>query len=194
MEAGTHHSRNRFFQPPASPARPPGRASLPGPTAGAGQPPAFAFTLIELVFVMAILGILLVASAPRFAQITERLRVERSAFELTQLLRYAHERAVSESREIVWVWDQGAHRARLEMTEDGSTQPIRERMAMSARLPGEISVALLRDGASVDRVSFLPDGTSQPTTLQVSHDKDLYTATIDETTSQVLLSTGSTPH
>ena len=156
--------------------------------------PDVGFTLIELVFVMAILGILLVAAAPRFAQTTERLRVERSAFELTQLLRYAHERAVSESREIIWVWAQGAHRAQLEITEDGSTQPIRERMGMSARLPDEISVALLRDGTSVDRVSFLPDGTSQPTTLQVTHDKDSYTATIDETTGQVLLSARPAPH
>ena len=183
MEAGTHHSRNRFFQPPASLP-----ASFHSAQAGSLQPPAFAFTLIELVFVMAILGILLAASAPRFAQTTERLRVERSAFELTQLLRYAHERAVSEGREIVWVWDQGAHRARLEMTQDdGSTQPLGERMAMSLRLPDGISVALLRDGSPVDRVSFLPDGTSQPTILQVIHGKDSYAATIDEATGRVLL-------
>ena len=139
---------------------------------------------------MAVLGFLLVAAIPRFSQTAERLQVEQKAFELTQLLRYAHERAVAQGTEIIWVWDAQAHRARLEVVvEDGSTQPLEERLAASTRLPELLSVSLTRDGAPVDRVSFLPDGTSEPVTLQLAQGPTSYLVTIDATTGQAILST-----
>jgi len=153
-----------------------------------------AFTLIELVFVLVILGILLVASIPRFANTTERLRLEQTAFEFAQLLRYAHERAVSEEQTIVWRWDETTHRARLELVkDDGTTQPIGERLTMSARLPVDVSVNVARQGESVDEIHFFPDGTSEPTTVQVSNGHDSYNVQVDAATSHVALPTGTPP-
>ena len=141
---------------------------------------------------MAVLGILLMASIPRLSRTAERLQVEQKAFELTQLLRYAHERAVTQGAEIVWVWDAQARRARLEVVaEDGSTQPVEERLANSSLLPASLSVALARDGASVDRVRFLPDGTSEPAILELAQDSTRYLVTVDGATGQAILSTGS---
>jgi len=147
------------------------------------------FTLIELVFVMAILGILLATSLPRFLRTADRLRTERAASELAQILRYAHERAVAEGREMVWRWDESAHRGWLESaSDDGTFQPIEDRV--SFRPPsGEVMViALVRDGVPVDRVPFFPDGTSQQSTLYVSHGDDRYTVTVNEATGQTLFS------
>lgn len=148
------------------------------------------FTLIELVFVMAILGIILAVSMPRFAATGERLRTEQAAAELSQLFRYARERAVAQSAEIVWVWDGDARRARLQAVGDnGSAQWLEERSAMSASLSDKIGVRLERDGAPADRVRFLPDGTSEPTTLYLTRNQDAYTVTVDGATGQTLLST-----
>ena len=140
---------------------------------------------------MAILGVLLTVSIPRFAATGERLRTEQAAVELSQLFRYAHERAVAQSAEIVWVWDSEARRARLQTVgDDGSAQWLDERSARSAPLSETIAVHLERDGAPVDRVQFFPDGTSQPTSVSLARGQDTYTVSVDGTTGQALLTAG----
>ena len=149
------------------------------------------FTLVEVILVAVVLGLLLTASVPRFQQTAQRLHTEQTAFALTQLLRYAHERAVTNGRSVVWVWDETARRARLAVVEeDGQRQWLTEHVARSRPVRGEITVTLAREGAEVDDVTFFPDGTSQPATLQIAHRMFHYTVTIDATTSQPLLATG----
>ncbi len=155
--------------------------------------PGSGFTLIELVLVAAVLGLLLLASIPRFQQTAQRLRLERSAFELTQLLRYAHARAAAEGIELIWVWDEKDRQAHLErLLENGQSARLEERAASSAPLMGEASVSLIQAGEPVacECVRFFPDGTSEATTLTVSLRESLYRITIDEATSQVLLAAG----
>ena len=152
------------------------------------------FTLVELVFVMAILGILLAASVPRFAQTSERLRLEQTAFQLAQMLRYAHERAVAEGREIVWQWDESGHRAQLYVMQDDGLHSLEERFAMSPPLPPWVSVSLERTGdAAVTGIGFLQDGTSEHTTITVAHGKEHYVVTVDATTGQAVLSARTPP-
>ena len=139
---------------------------------------------------MAILGILLAVSLPRFAATSERLHTEHTAMALSQLFRYARELAVAQGREIVWVWDAETRRARLQtVQDDGSAQWLEERSAMSLPLPETMGLRLEREGVPVDRVRFLPDGTSQQTTLYVTHGQDTYTVIVDGATGQALLST-----
>ena len=150
------------------------------------------FTLVELVLVCVVIGILLAASIPRFQHTADRLRTERTAVELTQLLRVARERAVTEDREIIWRWDQDAQRARLlavNVASDGSstTELLDDRFARSVPLPPQVSVIPTRDGSVAHEVSFFPDGTSQRTVIEIMHDHDGYTVTIDDATGQAVL-------
>ncbi len=166
-----------------------------------GSSRRWAFTLIELVIVMTVLAIILVGAVPRFAQTAQRLQVERAAFEMMQLLRYARERAVAESRETVWRWDESTHRARVEPSSDqvppepagGGERRVEERTLQSSRLPADVEVRPVQDGAEVDEVRFFPDGTSQPVTIQISREPHRYTVTLDATTGEPRLFSGTPP-
>ncbi len=156
------------------------------------------FTLVEVVLVAAVLGILLVSSAPRFQQVWQRLRIERTAFELTHLLRYAHERAVAQGEMIAWNWDRSERRATLRsLVQQDPPQPLPECTAEqlplsppveSAVVPDDVSVQVARDDQAVDCVRFFPDGTSEPATLRVTQGGHDYTIAVDGPTSRVLLS------
>ena len=153
------------------------------------------FTLVELVLVASVLGILLVASVPRFAQTANRLRVEQAAFELTQLLRYARERAVAQGREVRWVWEDDTRQAHLEAVgEDGQPALIPERAAHSSPLIPDASAALRRGDKSVGCkcIRFFPDGTSESTTIAVRFHELIYTVTVHEATGQACLAAGTT--
>jgi type II secretory pathway pseudopilin PulG len=142
-------------------------------------------TLVELVLVAVVLTILLTAAMPGLRRTSERIQAERAAFELAQLLRLAHERAVTEETETMWVWDAQRRRAYLEPG----------RMAESSTLPEELSLLLDRTGpAASDECScirFFPEGTSEPTALTLTLHDQTYTLTVDGATSHVLLSAGT---
>ena len=146
------------------------------------------------MLVSVVLGILLVASVPRFAQTANRLRVEQAAFELTQLLRYARERAVAQGHEVTWVWEDDTRQAHLEAVgEDGQPALIPERAARSTPLIPEASAALHRGDKSVGCkcIRFLPDGTSESTTIAVRFHELIYTVTVHEATGQACLAAGT---
>ena len=158
------------------------------------------FTLIELILVSVVLSILLAAAVPRFQQTAQRLRAEQAAFECAQLLRMAHERAIAEGRDIVWVWDpQGRHIQlyRVIITgQEESVEPIDERTARSAPLPQSVTLRL--DEASTGRcpngleaeaacIRFFSEGTSEATTLTLKIPHAAFVVTVDETTSRVAL-------
>ncbi len=155
-------------------------------------PAASGFTLIELVLVAVVLGILLVGTVPKFSHTVERLRVERAAFELAQLMRYARERAVSDGQAMSWVWDDRTRRARIERDQpDGGETTGERRFMNSFHLPAHVVVELLRNSERVDRVHFFPDGTSEPATLSLTLGQIVYTMEIDEATGQPLLAAGT---
>lgn len=150
------------------------------------------FTLVEVILVAIALTMLLTASIPRFHQTAQRLHAEQTAFGFTQLLRYAHERAVADGRATAMVWDADASRASLEIIqEDGQPLLLAERAASSEPVSREISVRVTRDGAPAERVTFFPDGTSEAAIVELAADTFLYTVTVDAATSQVALSKGS---
>jgi type II secretion system protein H len=150
------------------------------------------FTLVEVILVAVVLALLLAAVVPRFQQTAQRLQTEQAAFALTQLLRYAHERAVAQGEAMVWVWDAEARRARLALlAEDGQRQWLTEHVARSRPIHEYITVTLAREGAEVDTVTFSPDGTSEAATLRVARQPFSYTITLDAATSQPVLSTAA---
>jgi Tfp pilus assembly protein FimT len=134
------------------------------------------------------MAILLTATLPRFQQTAQRLGTEQAAVSLTQLLRYAHERAVAQGQPIVWAWDAQERRADLSAVgDDGRREPLAERAARTAVMGREITVHLTRDERQVEDVTFFPDGTSEPTTLQVAREPSRFTVTIDGSTGHVVL-------
>ena len=149
------------------------------------------FTLVELALVAVIIGILMAAVLPRFQQTTQRLHTEHLAFELAQLMRAAHARAVSESQDILWTWDEDAHRARI-APADPAIPPEARAAIESSTLPAAAVVTLSRDATPVgcQCVRFFPDGTSETTTVSVGLQQSVYTLKVDEATSQVLLRAG----
>ena len=155
------------------------------------------FTLIEIILVAAVLVILLVSTLPRFQETSQRLHVERTAFEVAQLLRYAHGRAVSQGDVIVVTWDGEGRRASLgslDGTEpaawpiDCSRQPLPLSPPLqSTSVPETVTVNLVREDRAVTCVNFFPDGTSDPTTLHLIHRALDYIVTVHGPTSYVAL-------
>ena len=148
------------------------------------------FTLLELVLVCVVLSVLLAASLPRFQQSVERLRLERTAFELAQLLRYAHERAVGQGVELLWQWDDAAQRARIT-----APPPSPERLAESGRAPEGVAVTLVRDQQVVNCrcIRFFPDGTTESTLVRLGSGRGDYTLQVNGATGQVRLAAGAAP-
>ena len=147
-----------------------------------------AFTLVELILVAAVLVILVATAVPRFRNTARRLQAEQAAFELAQHLRGASAYAVAQQQVIRWVWDDKAHSAYLELlSEVGEPTPLSGRIARTSPLPDDLSVEFVE----VDKLQFLPDGTSDAATLIVSVDSHVYTVTVDAVTSQVVISAGA---
>jgi len=166
------------------------------------------FTLVELVLVCVVVGILLAATVPRFQHTADRLRTERSAFELTQLLRYARERALVEGQETAWVWHRTDRVVSIERvaTSDPSgvtgasqgpeqSQPDAVRFTQSSPLPQGVEIDVARDGQAVECscVRFFPDGQSEPTMLTIRSSQQTYTISVQAATGQVVLTAGVPP-
>lgn len=149
------------------------------------------FTLVELALVCVIIGILMAAILPSFQRTTQRLRIEQLTFELAQLLRTAHARAVSEGQDVLWTWDDAAHRARIAPADPAASQDPGTALA-SSRLPDAVAVSLTRDASPVGCacIRFFPDGTSEATAVSVTLQPSVYTVTVDEATSQVVIRAG----
>jgi prepilin-type N-terminal cleavage/methylation domain-containing protein len=161
--------------------------------------PEVGFTLVELVFVMVILAVLLSFASPQLSKTAQRLRVEQAAFEMTQLMRYARNRAVTQEREMVWSWDNDARRAHVEAAagsgaqEDEASKAFEKRFLESARVAEGITLNLMRDGSLVDDVSFFPDGTSSLpfTIIEVSRGVNVYHVRVDGESGQATITSGA---
>lgn len=156
------------------------------------------FTLVEIVLVAIVIGALLVSSVPGFVRTMERLRAERSAFELAQLLRSAREQAVTGGDPVTWSWDPQTRRVRLEAIPEGPQPPDPDEEPAdgaeeSAALPEGLDVTLERAQDPVDCrcVRFFPDGTGESTTLVVTLNEHHYTITVQEATGQVGIRSGA---
>ena len=141
-------------------------------TRGAG------FTLIEILLVVAILGVIAGLSLPDFQKTYERIELSQAANNIAYLMRYAQSRSIIQRRNLQFICDSDGKRywltqeARLPIEEKGGGQarlPIEEKMGgqgsrvsfekLSGRwgrifkIPREISVQ-----AEDSSVSFSPDG------------------------------------
>jgi type II secretion system protein H len=156
------------------------------------------FTLVEVVLVAVIIGILLAAIAPRFQATAQRLRAEQAAFEVAQLARLAHARAVTEGREFQWRWDAEERRVRIEPARaSGSPEPEGDAegadRAESARLPPDAVVTVTRNQKEIECqcLRFFPGGTAEPGVVTVETGGGAYTVTVDAATAQARITAGT---
>jgi prepilin-type N-terminal cleavage/methylation domain-containing protein len=157
------------------------------------------FTLIEVSLVAVVLAVLVAATLPRFLATSQRLQAERAAFELAQIFRYAHGRAVAQGDVIVVTWDADRRRASLGSLDgaepaawptDCSGQPLPlSPPVQSAPVPEAMTVSLVREGGAVACAHFFPDGTSDSVALHLIHRSLDYTVTVHGPTSYVVLAT-----
>ena len=115
-------------------------------------------------------------------------------FHLVQTLRATRERAVAESRPLVWVWDEHARESHLETLVNGQVERLETRGTVQASLASSVTFQITRAGQPVDCqcVRFFPDGTSDPTTtLTMKGQERVYTVTIHEATGQACLAAGA---
>ncbi len=156
--------------------------------------PCSGFTLVELSLVTTVLVILLAVLMPRFHDVTLRLRLEHSAFEIAHLLRYSHERAVAEQAEIAAQWDAQQRKVRIVSAaqEPGTLPEPSQRFLQSRPLPAGTDVKIETDGqaAACGCVRFFADGTSEPSVVTVSLSSKAYTISVNATTAQVSIQSG----
>lgn len=149
------------------------------------------FTFVELILVTLVMVILLAASLPAFSHSAARMRVERTAFSMAQLFRYARERAVSQSQTILWVWSPESRTVKLEqLSEGGARAALTGRFVESEAVAQDVTVSLIRDKDIVETVGFFEDGTSESARLTLTHVQSQYTITVDGSTGQVTLVKG----
>lgn len=126
-----------------------------------------AFTLLELLMVMALVGILLGLALPRFASTTQDLRLVNSARNLAKLLTYAQQRAIMERLSYQALFDGAAPSYWLQREHrDGSQstyERIQGRYGRVTTFPAGIDVRV-----SEETIVFYPDGTSDPFTIELS--------------------------
>lgn len=131
---------------------------------------------------------------PRFASTAERLRVERSASEVAQALRYAHARSVTENKGMLWRWNAEQRKGSLyAVTVDGTETELTDRFSASQPITAVASVEMTGPDGPIDEVHFYPDGTAEAASFTLTHGKRIYSVQVDAATSQVLYTTRSAP-
>ena len=151
------------------------------------------FTLVELVVVAVVLGILVAAVMPRYNATASRLAAEQDATDISRLLRYGRERAVSQGRTVAFVWDAGDRQGRLGFEDVGGAWTAwTERLAYTRVIRDTFAVQLVDgEAAPLERVRFYPDGTADAAHVTLTLGTRVYAIDVDSATGQVRLNAGS---
>lgn len=144
------------------------------------------FTLIEMLLVMAIVGLILAVAPPLLSAALPGLQLKGSARELMAALRQVRSRAVVQGSEAVLELDVEEHVARV----TGDTHRI--------RLPKAIDITLVTAHRELDdvqrgRIRFYPDGTSTGGRLILRYGTSGYQVDVDWLTGRIELSAAAPP-
>ena len=155
-----------------------------------------AFTLVEILVVVAVLGLVFALSIPAFKRIINKAPLEQGIGDVGSLCRLAREKAIvkqqamdvvlNETEEIVKV----TTAARVINTSDPTTGLMIKKAEETQLVDQAILLVDLEiiepvpDEFTSDeiRIRFYPDGTSETLTLRVADDDDAYLLTLDPVT------------
>lgn len=137
-----------------------------------------AFTLIEILLVIVIVGIILALAAPNFSQGYSRLQLKQTADDLLNMSRWAQAMSVGQARIYALSFSRDRHsygllRAKvpLQNEETGNIEdtdlkdtfePVTGRLGAMHVIPDAI-----RLHTQANRIEFYPDGTIDPATIEL---------------------------
>lgn len=137
------------------------------------------FTLIEVIVVLAVLGLMLALIGAHGPAGSKSLTIQGAADELAGALRESRARAIVENRPVDLVLDLRARTYRIDDT-------------IAVALPGDFSIALLTTvgelaGHDVGGIRFDPDGSSTGGRIALSSDGQTEAIRVDWLTGRVSL-------
>ena len=144
------------------------------------------FTLLELMVVLAIIGLLAVIAGPRFAGALPGAELDSGARQLVSGLREARSRAVSRNRSVPFILGGGANRYSI-----GAR-------GRSAALPENLGITLWTGltevtGANQGAIRFFPDGSSTGGRLELTGEGGKRVIAVDWLTGRVRLGEENMP-
>ena len=129
--------------------------------------PDGAFTLVEILAVLLLLGILLGIALPRFSGTTQDFQLVNSARNLAKLLTYAQERSIVERVSYQAVFDARGASYWLERIHEEERRTVAQRIegryGRTTTLPTGIEFRF-----PAEPIHFYPDGTSDPFSIELS--------------------------
>ena len=142
-----------------------------------------AFTLIEIILVVLILGVVVGMAVPNFSRTYSTFQLKQFTEDLVYLMRYAQSRAITNNREIRLEFDpeflQYWLTQQKEGEERGAGDPVFERFTgrygRIFKVPPE-----LRIKTGMNTVSFYPDGTIARARMDVCRDEKCLTISTKE--------------
>ncbi len=125
---------------------------------------ASAFTLVELILVMAILTIVMAFVAPTLSNSFRKRTLEQEAVRLVALTEFARDEAISQGSAVtIWI-DQSARRFGMEGTAEAGAPGIRRDYTLHPDVHFDrIEGTLQKDGRAI---TFGPDGTPELTSIE----------------------------
>jgi general secretion pathway protein H len=142
------------------------------------------FTLIELIVVLAIIGLVLAFAVPNLGQESGKYALPAAARDVATALRLSRNRAVTENRPIRFVVNDGAY-------GPGDAKNL-------GHVPQNVSLTLLEgDGPDITRpakaIRFYPDGSSTGGGAALSAGSERYLVHVDWLTGNVSIQTQPPP-
>jgi len=142
---------------------------------GAGR----GFTLVELMVVLAILGLVVALGMPAFERVLPKLQLKTSAESIAAAMREARGLAIGTNTEVALVIDIDGRALRL-----GDSPPVRLSPGLALTLLTATREVI---GSGSGRIRFYPDGTSTGGRVTLALDHRIYHVAVDWLTGRVVL-------
>ena len=139
------------------------------------------FTLVELLVVLALMGLALTVASPLIANALPGTEMRAAARDVATSLRYARSLAISGNADVTFDVDVEARRFAVSQSPRAGSFPE----------DAEISLTTARSELSETgggRIRFFPDGTSTGGGVEIVRDKRRFVITVDWLTGRVAIS------
>ncbi len=158
-----------------------------------------AFTLIEVIVVIVLMGIIAGMIVPRMGGSLQRQQAVQAAGEFAQTARTVSDLAVARQQRFAMQIDAEGYSVNMQSAKTGEYEAVRVSWLRPKRWPENVRVLGLRkaDGTSVTgdshRLEFRPDGSSSGVTLRIGSDQAASTVLVNAGNARTRVNTGNKP-
>jgi len=138
-----------------------------------------AFTLVEILLVIVVVGIVLALAAPNFSNGYSRFQLNNAANDLLHVSRWAQAMAIGQERKYALSFSED-HRSydlqrvvvNEESNEEESFEPVNGTLGRMHLIPDDIRLVMTQSKDSqgtgdMDRIEFYPDGTIDQASIEL---------------------------